>query len=107
MGKNPEWGMEKKRVAAVLAVAAFALFGLDRAPAHGAAAVGADRPGFAKDTGNDPAPERRPIRTVRPRIEVRPERLLYRECVDTTREVWRPYWGYVVMPSMRCWWVRK
>jgi hypothetical protein len=55
------------------------------------------------------APEPPPRRTVRtrPRIEVNPGRLLYRECVDGYREVWRPYWGTsVVMPYMRCWWVR-
>ena len=54
-------------------------------------------------------PEQPPRRTVRtrPRIEVHPGRLLYRECVDGYREVWRPYWGTsVVMPYMRCWWVR-
>jgi hypothetical protein len=52
------------------------------------------------------APPRRIVR-ARPRIEVRPGRLLYRECVDGYREVWRPYWGTsVVMPYMRCWWVR-
>jgi hypothetical protein len=46
-------------------------------------------------------------RRVRPRIEVRPGRTLYRECVDGYREVPRPYWGTtVVMPYMRCWWVR-
>jgi hypothetical protein len=51
-------------------------------------------------------PPRRTVRT-RPRIEVHPGRLLYRECVDGYREVWRPYWGTsVVMPYMRCWWVR-
>ena len=98
--------MGKKRLAVFVAVA-FASAGLNGAPVHGAAAVGADRPGFAKDTAGDPAGERRPIRRARPRIEVRPEHLLYRECVDTTREVWRPYWGYVVMPGMRCWWVRR
>ena len=50
-----------------------------------------------------------PPRTVRtrPRIEVYPGRPLHRECVDGYREVWRPYWGTsVVMPYMRCWWVR-
>jgi hypothetical protein len=99
--------MGTKRFAALLAIVVVAPIGLDVAPVRGAAAVGADRPGFAKDTANDPAAERRAIRTVRPRIEVRPERLLYRECVDATREVWRPYWGYVVMPGMRCWWVRR
>jgi len=54
-------------------------------------------------------PEQPPRRTVRtrPRIEVHPGRLLYRECVDGYREVWRPYWGTtVVMPYMHCWWVR-
>jgi hypothetical protein len=51
-------------------------------------------------------PPRRVVRS-RPRIEVHPGRLLYRECVDAYREVWRPYWGTsVVMPYMRCWWVR-
>jgi hypothetical protein len=51
-------------------------------------------------------PPRRIVRS-RPRIEVHPGRLLYRECVDGYREVWRPYWGTsVVMPYMRCWWVR-
>src|SRR5260370_29810501 len=54
-------------------------------------------------------PEQPPRRTVRtrPRIEVHPGRLLYRECVDGYREVWRPDWGTsVVMAYMRCWWVR-
>jgi hypothetical protein len=52
------------------------------------------------------SPPRRVVRT-RPRIEVNPGRLFYRECVDGYREVWRPYWGTsVVMPYMRCWWVR-
>jgi hypothetical protein len=53
-----------------------------------------------------PEASTRPVR-ARPRIEVRPGRLLYRQCVDGYREVWRPYWGTsVVMPYMRCWWVR-
>ena len=52
------------------------------------------------------SPPRRVART-RPRIEVYPSQLLHRECVDGYREVWRPYWGTtVVMPYMRCWWVR-
>ena len=51
-------------------------------------------------------PPRRVVRT-RPRIEVYPGQPLHRECVDGYREVWRPYWGTsVVMPYMRCWWVR-
>jgi hypothetical protein len=44
--------------------------------------------------------------TQRPRVEIRPGRLYHRECVDGYREVVRPYWGKVVMPYMRCWWVR-
>jgi len=52
------------------------------------------------------APPRRVVR-ARARIEVYPGRLFHRECVDGYREVWRPYWGTnVVMPYMRCWWVR-
>jgi hypothetical protein len=43
----------------------------------------------------------------RPRVEIRPGRLYYRQCVDGLHQVYRPYWGRtVVMPYMRCWWVR-
>jgi len=46
-------------------------------------------------------------RRTRPYIEIRPDRPAHRECVDGYRQVWRPHWGtYVVMPYMRCWWVR-
>jgi hypothetical protein len=46
-------------------------------------------------------------RPSRPRIEIRPGRLYHRECVDGLQQVSRPYWGRtVVMPYMRCWWVR-
>jgi hypothetical protein len=80
------------------------------APAGVANAAEADR---AASTGElrlaqavEPAPPRRVVRT-RPRIEVYPARPTHRECVDGYREVWRPYWGTtVVMPYMRCWWVR-
>lgn len=94
--------MEKKGLTRLIIVAIVGFAGV--APSAAAPAVGApERPAYAQET-----PERRPVRTVRPRIEVRPaDRQIYRECVDTTREVWRPYWGYVVMPSMRCWWVRR
>jgi hypothetical protein len=72
-------------------------------PEHGAAS-GALR---VAQAALEAPPPRRIVRT-RPRIEVRPGRLLYRECVDGYREVWRPYWGTsVVMPYMRCWWVRR
>ena len=53
------------------------------------------------------APDPPRVVRTRPRIEVYPGRPLHRECVDGYREVWRPYWGTsVVMPYMRCWWVR-
>jgi hypothetical protein len=42
----------------------------------------------------------------RPRVEIRPGRLYYRQCVDGL-EVSHKYWGRtVLMPYMRCWWVR-
>jgi hypothetical protein len=44
----------------------------------------------------------------RPRVEIRPGGLYYRECVDGLQQVNRPYWGTtVLMPYMRCWWVRR
>jgi hypothetical protein len=43
----------------------------------------------------------------RPRVEIRPGRLYYRECVDGL-QVSHKYWGRtVLMPYMRCWWVRR
>jgi hypothetical protein len=46
-------------------------------------------------------------RRARTRIEVYPRPAIRRECVDGYRVVSRPYWGgNVVMPYMRCWWVR-
>jgi hypothetical protein len=46
-------------------------------------------------------------KSPRPRVEIRPGRLYHRECVDGLHQVSRPYWGTtVVMPYMRCWWVR-
>ena len=44
----------------------------------------------------------------RPRVEIRPGGLYYRERVDGLQRVNRPYWGTtVLMPYMRCWWVRR
>ena len=46
-------------------------------------------------------------RRTRERIEIYPRPGIHRECVDGYRVVSRPYWGgNVVMPYMRCWWVR-
>ena len=45
--------------------------------------------------------------TKRPRVEIRPGRLYYRQCVDGLQPVSDRYVGRtVLMPYMRCWWVR-
>lgn len=47
-------------------------------------------------------------RTKRPRtrIHVRYGRLLYRDCTVRYVQEWRPS-GAVIVPDMRCWWVRN
>jgi hypothetical protein len=92
-------------------VAGATALGILALAATGASAAEADRGArvgevlVAQATAESPPP-RRVVRS-RPRVEVTPGRLLHRECVDGYREVWRPYWGTsVVMPYMRCWWVR-
>jgi hypothetical protein len=88
--------------AAALGILAFAAPGVSAAEGDRAARAGELRLAQATES----SPPRRVVRS-RPRIEVTPGRLLHRECVDGYREVWRPYWGTtVVMPYMRCWWVR-
>jgi hypothetical protein len=47
----------------------------------------------------------RQVRQVRPRIEVNPQRLLYRRCIDWYELQNRPS-GTVLFPELRCWWVR-
>ena len=81
-----------RRIAWLAVAAAIGLMVLDAAPAVAASpatewsAQSAQRP--------------------RPRIEIRPGRLYYRQCVDGL-EVSHKYWGRtVLMPYMRCWWVR-
>jgi hypothetical protein len=74
-------------------------------PAMAASPAGADRTlasGDGRAQALDP-----PVRRARPRVEIQPELRLRRDCVTTTREFWRPYWGWVVMPDMRCRWVRQ
>ena len=79
------------RIALLAALACGAAF-IDVAPA-----VGRDTSDFSAQAA----------RRTRPYIEIRPDRPAHRECVDGYRQVWRPHWGtYVVMPYMRCWWVR-
>ena len=46
-----------------------------------------------------------PPRYARPYIEIRPQRLLYRRCVDWLELQHRPS-GTVLFPQYRCWWVR-
>ena len=89
--------------------AVISLLALGNVVAAIANAAEADRTRAAEFEVAQAAPEAPASRTIhaRPRIEVHPGRLLYRQCVDGYREVWRPYWGTtVVMPYMRCWWVR-
>jgi hypothetical protein len=45
-----------------------------------------------------------PPRYARPYIEIRPQRLLYRRCVDWLELQHRPS-GPVLYPQYRCWWV--
>jgi len=97
------------RTTSVLAWAAAAAM-LGMAPPGMAGAAEADRTTSSGEIRMAQAvpesPPRRVVRT-RPRIEVYPGQPLHRECVDGYHEVWRPYSGTtVVMPYMRCWWVR-
>lgn len=46
-----------------------------------------------------------PRRYARPYIEIRPQRLLYRRCVDWLELQHRPS-GTVLYPQYSCWWVR-
>jgi hypothetical protein len=46
-----------------------------------------------------------PPRYARPYIEIRPQRLLYRRCVDWLELQHRPS-GTVLYPQYSCWWVR-
>jgi len=41
----------------------------------------------------------------RPRIEVKPGRLLYRRCISWYELQYRPS-GTVLFPAQHCWWVR-
>jgi hypothetical protein len=55
-----------------------------------------------ESAADDPAPR---IRRVRTRIEVRPARPPHRECASRLVQELRPS-GPVIVPRMRCWWVR-
>ena len=45
-----------------------------------------------------------PPRYARPYIEIRPQHLIYRRCVDWLELQHRPS-GTVLFPQYRCWWV--
>ena len=45
-------------------------------------------------------------RRPRPRIEIYPGRLYHRECVDGLQVSHKYVGRTVLMPYMRCWWVR-
>jgi len=92
------------KIASVLLVLALAAAA---SPAAALKASGADDAAASAPRVRHVAPERRVVRPARPRVQITPGHELRRECVDDTREVWRPYWGYVVTPGMRCWWVRQ
>jgi hypothetical protein len=47
-----------------------------------------------------------PPRYARPYIEIRPQHLLYRRCVDWLELQHRPS-GTVLYPQYRCWWVTR
>jgi hypothetical protein len=88
------------RTAGVAAALGLALWAVAPAAAQ---SVDPDDPGLYAPRSARSAAARR----ARQRIEIRPGRLLYRECVDGYREIWRPGWGTtVVTPWMRCHWVR-
>jgi hypothetical protein len=84
------------RIALVAAAVAIGMTILDAAPAAAASR--------ATEWSSQNAQRQR----QRPRVEIRPGGLYYRECVDGLQRVNRPYWGTtVLMPYMRCWWVRR
>ena len=60
---------------------------------------------LAAQTVHRPRHHAPPPRYARPYIEIRPQRLLYRRCVDWLELQHRPS-GTVLFPQYRCWWVR-
>jgi hypothetical protein len=64
---------------------------------------------MAQQTGTSPIVQPSepilPARTVRRRITINPQPLLYRRCTDWYELQNRPS-GTVLYPQMHCWWVR-
>ena len=83
--------MAKYLFAAVLAAITFATIMLDAAPAAAASVT----EWSAQST-----------RPRRPRVEIYPGRLYHRECVDGLQVSHKYVGRTVLMPYMRCWWVR-
>jgi hypothetical protein len=59
----------------------------------------------AAQTAPRPRHHAPPPRYARPYIEIRPQHLLYRRCVDWLELQHRPS-GTVLYPQYSCWWVR-
>lgn len=89
--------MALHRFGAIAAVAALPLFGTVPQAAAQISPLGQGGPSAS-------LPETPPPRG-RPRIEIYPQRPLYRRCVDWYELQYRPS-GTVLYPQMRCWWVR-
>jgi hypothetical protein len=65
-------------------------------------------PAGAESAPRGGAPEysaQRRDETRRPRIRIRPARLLYRDCKFWLAQEYRPS-GTVIVPRQHCWWVR-
>jgi hypothetical protein len=78
--------------AVIAGIAALAL--ISAAPLSGATAQSAPGVRYAPRAGQ-----------VRPRIEITPRPLLYRQCVERLELQYRPS-GPVLYPLTYCWWVR-
>jgi hypothetical protein len=90
-------------------IAAMAVLGLafvDAAPT--AAQSAGNRPTAGRPRAAQHVAPARAVRRLRTRIVVTPGSQIRRECVADYRLVYRPYWGgNVVVPGMRCEWVRE
>jgi hypothetical protein len=97
--------MVKNARALMAAVAVLGLAFTDAAP------IAAQTAGNRQSVGRPRAAQYRAparVRRLRPRIVVTPGTQIRRECVADYQVVYRPYWGgNVVVPGMRCEWVRE
>ena len=90
-----------KALKASIVIAALAAMAALGAAQHAAAQVSPLEQGAPSSSELAP-----PVpRHARQRIEINPQRLLYRRCADWYELQHRPS-GTVLYPQMRCWWVR-